>query len=128
MSDIKEALKQHLVEQTRQLEAQGGPGALTLTGRALLESAETWLYAATLQSPRERETYYPLRAVLLALGYLSPTDLQEDWYEALGQPGPLPLYLHLTADGHYSAMIAERVVLDHLIWLTDACDAGMLAD
>ena len=69
--------------------------------------------------PRQEETNYPLAAVLAALGDAELHALQEDWNEGLGKQGPLPLYLHLTADGHYTAMMAESVVLDHLVCLTD---------
>ena len=58
-----------------------------------------------------------------ALAYASLHTLQDDWNEALGQPGPLPVYLHPTAEGHYTAMIAETVVLNQLRWLTDECNA-----
>ena len=59
------------------------------------------------------------RAGSAALACSSLYTLQEDWNEALRQPGPLPVYLHPTAEGHYTAMIAETVVLNQLIRLTD---------
>lgn len=76
---------------------------------------------------RAEETYYPLAAVLAAIGYESLHTLQEDWNEGLGKRGPLPIYLHYTADEHYTAMLAESVILDHLVWLTDLCDAVEMA-
>ncbi len=130
MSDIQEDLKQQLLEQTERVVARGGPAAVRAAGRFILhyEPLEAWRYEAARVQPREYETYYPLAAVMAALGYSCLPTLQQDWNEALGQPGPLPLYLHPTAAGHYTAMLAETVVLDHLIWLTDACDAVMMAD
>jgi len=110
--------------------ARGGPAALPIAGRCRLhyEPTEAWRYAWSIESPGNSETYYPLAAVLAALAYPDLHTLQQDWNEALGQRGALPLYLHPTAEGHYTARLAETIVLDHLIWLTDACDAVMMAD
>ena len=124
MSNVKEVIKQKLVEHTQQLVERGGPAALPIVGwlRLHYEPDEAQGY----KSPRTGETYYPLAAVLAALGYGCdpyPHLLQEDWNQALGQPGRLPVYLHLTAEGHYTAMIAETVVLNELMWLTDECYA-----
>jgi hypothetical protein len=122
MMDARQAaLQQQLIEQTQQLMARGGPAAVTTAGRIRLhyEPAESFLYGGYLESRTQGETYYPLAAVLAALSYPDLHILQEDWNEALGQRGPLPLYLCPTADGHYSAMIAESVVLQHLVSLTD---------
>jgi hypothetical protein len=121
MDDLHLHLKQHLTEQTQQLVARGGPAAVTTAGRVLLhyEPDESLVYAELMASPPKGETYYPLAAVIAALAYPDLHLLQEDWNEALGQPGPLPVYLHPTAEGHYTAMIAETVVLNQLIWLTD---------
>jgi len=119
MSNVKEVIKQKLVEHTQQLVERGGPAALPIVGwlRLHYEPDEAQGY----KSPRTGETYYPLAAVIAALAYSSLHTLQEDWNKALGQPGPLPVYLHPTAEGHYTAMIAETVVLKHLIWLTEEC-------
>jgi|RhiMethySRZTD1v2_1073278.scaffolds.fasta_scaffold1300178_2 hypothetical protein len=124
--DIQEALKRKLIEHTQQLVARGGPAAFTTAGRVLphYEPTEVWSYEA----PHAGETYYPVAAALAALKYPDLRTLQEDWNEALGQQGPLPLYLHPTVDGHYSAMIGETVVLRWLIYLTDECNAAMMAD
>jgi hypothetical protein len=129
MSDVKEVIKQKLVEQMQQLVARGGPDVLTVPGRYRLhyEPVESRIYQDSVVRLRKSETYYPLAAVIAALDidlYL----LQQDWNEALNQRGPLPLYLHPIAAGHYSAYIAETIVLEHLIWLTDACNEGMEAD
>ena len=121
MSNIKEVIKQKLVEQTQQLVERGGPAALRSAGRLLLHYEP--VEAQCDESPRAGETYYPLAAVLAALAYPSLHVLQQDWNEALGQLGPLPVYLHPTAEGHYTAMIAETVVLNQLRWLTDECNA-----
>jgi hypothetical protein len=103
---------------------------VTGAGRIRLhyEPEESVLYGEYRASRPQQETYYPLSAVLAALSYSSLHTLQEDWNEALGQRGPLPLYLCPTGDGHYSAMIAESVVLTILIRLRDDCDAVMQAD
>src|SRR6266478_520992 len=69
--------------------------------------------------PATPETYYPLSTVLAVLGHDSLMTLEEDWHCALGQTGPLPLYLHRTENGHYTALVPETVILDHLIWLSD---------
>jgi hypothetical protein len=121
MSNVKEMIQQKLIEQTQQLVERGGPAVFRSAGRLLLhdEPVEVRCY----ESPRAGETYYPLAAVLAALAYSSPHTLQDDWNEALGQPGPLPVSLHPTAEGHYTAMIAETVVLNQLMWLTDECHA-----
>jgi hypothetical protein len=98
MDDVQQHLKQQLIERTQQLVARGGPAALTTAGRILLHYAptEAWSY----EPPRAAETFYPVAAVLVALAYPDLRTLQEDWNEALGQQGPLPLYLHPTVDGH----------------------------
>jgi hypothetical protein len=129
MDAIQEALRQKLVEETEALIADGGPAALSTTGRFILhyDPTESWLYEDILGSCPKAEVYYPLAAVLAALEYPDLYTLQEDWNETLGQQGPLPIYLHPTADGHYSAMMAEGVVLRQLLLLTDACDAAMRA-
>jgi len=129
MSDIQEDLKQQLVEQAQQLEARGGPSALTTAARVVLhyEPVESWFYEGMMASRQQGETYYPLTAVLAALEYSDLHTLQEDWNEVLSQKGPLPLYLHPMANGDYSPMIAETVVLEYLIWLTEVCDAFMQA-
>ena len=126
MDDIQRALKQKLVEHTQQLVARGGPAAVRTTGslRLYYEPVEWWRY----EPPRAGETFWPLAAVLTALEYSSLHTLQEDWNEALGHPGPLPMYLYPTAEGHYTAMIGETAVLTHLIVLTAASDAVMRAD
>ena len=116
----RKVLVQKLVEQTRQLVERGGPAALRIDGWLLLHYEPE---ARGCKLPRTGETYYPLAAVIAALAYPCLNTLQEDWNEALGQPGPLPVYLHPTAEGHYTAMIAETVVLNELIWLTDECYA-----
>jgi hypothetical protein len=130
MDALQEALKQKLVEEAEVLVAHGGPAALTVTGRVGLyyEPDESWFYEDFLECGQQEETYYPLMAVLATLGYPDPSMLQDDWNEVLGKQGPLPLYLHRTADGHYSAMMTETVVLRHLILLTDGVDAVMMAD
>lgn len=130
MDDVQASLKQKLVEHTQQLVARGGPAALTIEGRFLLhyEPDESWRYETSRKRSQAWETYYPLAAVLTALPYPCLYTLQDDWNEALGQRGPLPLYLHPTAEGHYTALIAETVVLEHLIWLTDECAASMMAE
>lgn len=71
------------------------PAAVRSPGRLRLhyEPIEAWRY----ESPRAGETYYPVAAVLAALSYPDLRTLQDDWSEALSQPGPLPLYLHPTA-------------------------------
>jgi hypothetical protein len=127
MFDVQEALQQQLIEETQQLVARGGPAALMTAGKFLLHYApiESWRFEAAMASSPQSETYYPVAAVLAALAYPDLRTLQEDWNETLGQQGPLPLYLHATADGHYTALIAETVVLQHLIWLTEECDVAM---
>jgi hypothetical protein len=126
MDEIQMALKQKLTMHTQQLAAAGGPGAVQYLGRMILhyEPTEAWRY----EQPRAGETYYPLAAVLAVLPYPNLRTLQEDWNEALGQDGPLPLYLHPTPEGHYTAMIGETLLLEHLILLTDECNAFMQAD
>jgi hypothetical protein len=129
MDDIQEVLKRKLIEHTQQVVARGGPAALTTAGRAILhyEPTESWFYEDLMECCQQGETYYPVAAVLAALAYLDLRTLQQDWNEALGQRGPLPLYLHPTVDGHYAAMMAETVVLKQLILLTDMCNAVMMA-
>jgi hypothetical protein len=102
---LREELKAGLVEEAEDLVADGGPVAVTQHG----------------------ETYYPLRAVLVALDYRDPATLQEAWDAVFGKQGPLPLYLCPTEDGHYAAMVAETVVLEQLIELTDEYDTAMMA-
>ena len=130
MADIQHLLRQKLLEHTQALVAHGGPGALTTAKRFLLHSepAEAWLYEEFLAERDQGETWYPVAAVLAALECPDLTTLQQDWNEVLDQRGPLPLYLHPTANGHYSAMMAETVVLRHLILLTDMCTQEMLAE
>jgi len=124
VDDIQEALKRKLIEHTHQLVARGGPAAFTIAGRVLLhyEPTASWCY----EPPRAGETFYPVATVLAALKYPDLRTLQEDWNKVLGKRGPLPLYLHPTVDGHYTAMMAEMVVIRQLILLTDACNAAMM--
>jgi hypothetical protein len=86
-----------------------------------------WIPGRPAAVTRHGETYYPLRAVLVALDYRDPATLQEAWDAVFGKQGPLPLYLCPTEDGHYAAMVAETVVLEQLIELTDEYDTAMMA-
>jgi hypothetical protein len=126
MVDIQAVLHQQLVEQTQELVARGGPDAVTGAGRAQLHwepSGCGWY-----DPPAAGETLWPLAAVLAALSSSSLHLLQEDWNEALGHQGALPVYLHETAEGHYTAMVAESLVLAHLVYLSPLCTAEMLAE
>jgi hypothetical protein len=126
MPNIQAILRQQLIDETARLVARGGPGAMTWAGQVLLpyEPMEDPWY----EPPGEGETFYPLAAVLAALPYRSLRTLQQDWNEALGRPGPLPVYLHETAEGHYTALVPESLVFSWLIYLTPMCDAVMLAE
>jgi hypothetical protein len=119
IATLQEELKQRLREHTQQLVARGGPSFLVGRYSPLYQTSRDRIYGGPSLLPRGRETYYPLAAVLAALPYSSLDTLQEDWNEALGMEGPLPIYLHETDDGHYSAMMSESVVIKHLIALTD---------
>src|SRR5262245_57086029 len=115
----RKALVQKLREHTQALVARGGPSLLV--GRYLLHdhTAKELAYGkGPSMLPHDKEPYYPLAAVLALFGDGYGLNLlQKDWEEALRMEGPLPLYLHATGDGHYTAMLKERVVLDSLVWL-----------
>ena len=117
---LQEELKQRLREHTQALVVRGGPSLLV--GRYMLHyhTAKELAYGeGPSMLPHGNEPYYPLAAVLALFGDGYDLNLlQEDWEEALGMEGPLPLYLHATGDGHYTAMIAETVELNHLMWLS----------
>jgi hypothetical protein len=128
--ELQAALKQKLVEWTEKLVAHGGPAAVTVKGRVCVhdEPGEPCCWDGLLGCCQGEETYYPLWAVLDAIGCLGIHTLQEAWNEVLGKEGTLPVYLHCTADGHYTAMMAETVVLRQLIELTDEYNAVMMAE
>ena len=117
----KQALRQRLQACTQALVARGGPPLrvgrylpLAQTGKDLIDGQGPSLL------PHGPEPCYPLASVLTALGDDGGLHtLQEDWTEALGMEGPLPISLHATDDGHSTAMLAERVVVESLLWLSD---------
>jgi hypothetical protein len=114
---LQEELKQRLREHTQELVARGGPAAITIKGRFRLHYQaldRRWCSDPPEVSFSEYETYYPLKAVLAALGDVDLYNLQDDWNEGLGQHrGPLPIHLRPTADGHYTAMMAQSIILHY---------------
>jgi len=126
MPDIQAILRQQLVEETARLVARGGPGAITQAEAVPLHYEPTgwWLW----KPPAAGETFYPLAAVLAALPCPDLRTLLADWTRSSDAEGPLPLYLHETVEGHYTAMLPESFILDWLIYMTDMCDAEMLRE
>jgi hypothetical protein len=111
------------MNETQRLVARGGPDAVRAAGRLSLhyEPEGAWWYTP----PAADEVFFPVAAVLAALPSPSLQTLQDDWNEALWRDGPLPVYLHETVEGHYTAMMAESFILKHLIALIDTRDAAM---
>ena len=126
MPDILAILRQQLIDETARLVARGGPGAITTTERVRLhyEPAERWWW----QPLGAGETFYPVAAVVAALGYPGLPALAEDWQRIHDDGGPLPIYLHPTAEGPYTAMVPEGVVLDKLIFFTEMCNEAMIRE
>jgi hypothetical protein len=126
----RQALLQRLRECTQELVARGGPAAITIKGRFRLhyQALDAWGYSDPQEvSFSECETYYPLKAVLAALGDIDLYVLQDDWNEWLGHLGPLPIHLRPTADGNYCAMMAESIVLHYLTGYVDLCEDVQMA-
>jgi hypothetical protein len=126
MADIQAILRQQLRDETARLVARGGPGAFTATERVRLHSepTEQWWW----EPAGAGEAFYPAAAVVAALGYPDLPALAEDWNRLHAERGPLPLYLHATAEGHYTAMLPEGLVLGWLIYCTDMCHEEMLRE
>ena len=126
MPDIQAILRHQVINETAHLVTRGGPGAFTATARVQLhyEPTEQWWWHPLGAS----ETFYPVAAVVAALGYPDLPALAEDWQRVHDDWGPLPLYLHATAEGHYTAMVPEVVVLDQLLYFTEMCNAEMLRE
>ena len=126
MPNIQAILRQQLINKTARLVARGGPGAITTTKRVQLhyEPAEPWWWRPLGAG----ETFYPVAAVVAALGYPDLLALAEDWQRIHDDGGPLPLYLHPTAEGHYTAMVPEGVVLDKLIFFPKMCNAERIRE
>jgi hypothetical protein len=126
MPNIQAIVRQQLIDETARLVARGGPGAFTATERVPLhyEPAEQWWW----QPLGAGETFYPVAAVVAALGYPDLPALAEDWQRIHDDCGPLPIYLHPTAEGPYTAMVPEGVVLDKLIFFTEMCNAEMIRE
>ena len=113
---------QKLRECTQELVARGGPAAITIKGRFRLHYQA--LDGRGCSDPpevsfSEYETYYPLKAVLAALGDVDLYVLQDDWNEGLGHLGPLPIHLRPTADGNYCAMMAQSIILHYFAGYAD---------
>src|SRR5262249_20567574 len=92
----EQALIQRLQECTQALVVRGGPSLLV--GRYIQHYhtiKELFYGEGPSMLPHGTEPYYPLAAVLALFGDGYDLNLlQEDWEEALGMEGPLPLYLH----------------------------------
>jgi hypothetical protein len=113
----RQALRQRLQECAQELVARRGPAAITIKGRFRLHYQALDRRGCSdppAVSFSEYETYYPLKAVLAALGDVDLYVLQDDWNEGLGHLGPLPIHLRPTADGNYCAMMAQSIILHYL--------------
>jgi hypothetical protein len=90
---------------SQQLAARGGPS----------------LWEVRWAMDTQRLTWYPLAAVLAVLEYEGGwSALEEDWRRVCHRVGHLPWHLSPTEDGHYTALLPERVVVEELLWLSEA--------
>ena len=115
------ALIAHLTTHTQQLAAHGGPPTVAYhagTFDAMPGVDPIALAASPARGPCY-EVYYPLGAVLQTLE-LPLALIREDWHTALHEPAPLPLVPYETREGHCFALVAQAIVLDQLMWLSDA--------
>jgi hypothetical protein len=104
VEEAKQALIATVQAQTQQLTMRGGPPCVHKVCGG------------------EDVTWYPVAAVLAALESPSFETLQEDWGITFRHQDRSLLdqcYLFRTTDGHYSAMLSERVIVEQLMWLSD---------